>query len=555
MKKKIFLMLALALMLSCLFVISISAEVVTYNDAPARTNIEVRNDDLIVFDDGFTTLSAYVVKDDKTFGWKQNAYDFGFINGKTGAGYGYDNIVELDIPQGVTSVSTSAFASNNVIKRVSFPDSVTSIGGTMFEYSSSLEEFTFEHNANSELTTIPNWMFAYCTSLKAISFPDCVTKFTGVAQLGGCTNLTAIYLPKNLVSTEGGDNGNATFGNLTNGYFVNEPFTYDNIPEKPDVYYFPAGYYTATGETFDTCKNLNKVLVFSANNVTFENEWMFENVACDQNGTMPTIIFKGDVASIKAGVKWNVSAIYFANANDIDAASAGLISSKTVYFCHAEGNTQHLVEKAISTDATCESPKMTANYCFCGTIVGTPVTEGEALGHKYEGAVTYEFTSLVVGGKKCTACLNGCGTFEEETLKPIFDDYGYSVTTFSDKKALVNGYNVETSLLAIYENQNGVKVNFGFAFNRADNFTDGEVTLDSFAINAPINRNNGEIVFAAHEFRITYDSDEQLSANIIVAAYVVEIDAEGNEEASFINRTFDDGVNGFEAVSYNKFAQ
>ena len=551
-------MLALALMLSCLFVVSISAEVVTYKDAPARNNIEVNSKDLIVFDDGFTTLSAYVVKDDKTFGWKQNAYDFGFINGKTGKSYGYDNIVELDIPQGVTSISTSAFASNKVIKRVSFPDSVTSIGGTVFEYSSSLEEFTFEHNANSELTTIPNWMFAQCTSLKAISFPDCVTKFTGVAQLGGCKNLTAIYLPAKLVSTEGGQNANGTFGQLPKAYFVNEPFTYDNIPEKPDVYYFPAGYYTATGEAFDSCGNLNKVLVFRADNASFTGAYMFEKSVCDSNGTKPTIVFTGNVAAVSVD-SWNVKAIYFANENDIDATSACVSDSvqnaKTIYYCHAAGNTQHLVEKAISTGATCESPKMTANYCFCGTIVGTPVTEGEALGHRYEGAITYEFTSLVVGGKKCTACLNGCGTFEEETLKPIFDDYGYSVTTFSDKKALVNGYNVETSLLAIYENQNGVKVNFGFAFNRADNFTDGEVTLDSFAINAPINRNNGEIVFAAHEFRITYDSDEQLSANIIVAAYVVEIDAEGNEEASFINRTFDDGVNGFEAVSYNKFAQ
>ena len=40
MKNKIFLMLTMVLMLACLFVISASAAVTTYDDAPVRTNYQ-----------------------------------------------------------------------------------------------------------------------------------------------------------------------------------------------------------------------------------------------------------------------------------------------------------------------------------------------------------------------------------------------------------------------------------------------------------------------------------------------------------------------------------
>ena len=90
MKKKIFLMLTLVLMLSCLFVITVNAELTTYDDAPSKTNIQVKLDDVVVFDDGFSCPSAYIFKDsDKTQDgsyWKlniPNSMDFSFINSKT----------------------------------------------------------------------------------------------------------------------------------------------------------------------------------------------------------------------------------------------------------------------------------------------------------------------------------------------------------------------------------------------------------------------------------------------------------------------------------------
>lgn len=366
MKKKIFLALAISLLLVCLFAISVSAEVTVYNDAPARTNIEVSTDDVVVFSDGFCCPSGYVFKDSTYLNQKANMFDFSYINDKTGKTYTYDDIVELDIPQGVTSTAGYAFAGHKALRRVSLPSSLTSIGGSFFENVKTLEECVFEHNEKSGLETISNWMFANCTSLKAICFPDCVKYMKGNHQLGGCTNLTAIYLSKNLISTEGANNGDGTFAQLAKGYFVNEPFTYDNIPEKPDVYYFPANLYTMTGEAFDSSKNLNRILVFRADNIDITvNGYTFEGATCDSNGTKPTIVFTGNVDKLSVG-GWNVEKIIFANENDKSASDMTLTGSKTFVFCHGDSNPNHLYAVSVDRAPTCTVDGVKGFECFCG---------------------------------------------------------------------------------------------------------------------------------------------------------------------------------------------
>ena len=114
MKKKLLIMLAVVSMLVCIFAISVSAKTVTtidgkevtvttYDDAPAKTNITVSTDDVVVFDDGFCCPSAYVFKDNKTKMWDGNgngaindALDFSFVNGKREKTYTLANITEFD---------------------------------------------------------------------------------------------------------------------------------------------------------------------------------------------------------------------------------------------------------------------------------------------------------------------------------------------------------------------------------------------------------------------------------------------------------------------------
>ena len=186
------------------------------------------------------------------------------------------------------------------------------LGGCTFQEATNLEECTFEHGESSGLTIISTYMF-YKTSIKAISIPDCVTTIKGQAAFSGCTAFGAVYLPKSLTTMQGGTEARATFDACNNMYFVNETFTYDDIPEKPEVYYFPANLANsdATGDftkqsTMRDCQNLNNVLVFGTGITSFTNEYLF------QGGVKNTVVFLGDMQTLKTGNYWGTTTFYFA---------------------------------------------------------------------------------------------------------------------------------------------------------------------------------------------------------------------------------------------------
>ena len=527
MKKKLLFITLLAALFVCVFAISASA-VEIYDDAPARTNITIREDDIVVFDDGYATLSAYVVKDNVKFSGP-GSFDFKYIEGKTGKTYSYSNIVELDIPQGVTSIGSNSFHKNNnpAVKRVSFPNTVTSLGDCVFQECKSLEECTFEHGENDGLKAIPNWTFAHCTSLKAISFPDCIEKFTGNTQLGGCSNLTAIYLPKKLISSTGYGNTSATFGGLTKGYFVNEPFTYDNIPAKPDVYYFPAGYNSIGGEAFDSMMNLNKILVFQADGMTISDGYAFERAANGEGG-LPIVVFTGDVASVSVGA-WNVSAIYFANKNDVDAVSAGVSGSKTIYYCNAQGNTAHLAEPnaaKISIPATCTTNAFGASYCFCGFEMGESEIDGSALGHSYTVDLGAYYVSYMEDSYYCTGCVR-CDSVEngEKAFGALFVYYGYSCTeeAIGGSYSMSQFYGVNADAVEAYTSYTGKTFEYGLVASGASNPLS---CVDGNLVVADKSFTKDSKTFAHNFFGIKINgmSEKDLTTAIVFCAYVLDGD-------------------------------
>ena len=111
MKNKLFLSLLVSVVFVFLFALGISATVTTYDDAPAKENIIVTTDDVVVFKDGFSCPTGYISSDvtETTNGWSghstvQELFDFSYINGKTGKKYSFGDIVSVDIPQGVTYI-------------------------------------------------------------------------------------------------------------------------------------------------------------------------------------------------------------------------------------------------------------------------------------------------------------------------------------------------------------------------------------------------------------------------------------------------------------------
>ena len=248
MKKKFVLMLALIAVLSCLLVISVSAEVTTYDDAPARTKIQISTDDIIEFYDGFTCPSAYVFKDVSTIGsgkYNKESFsshmDFEYINGKTGKTYTFADVKGFDIPEGVTTIKIYAGASLTTVKWISIPATAVNLDNAIFQGASGLEECIFEHGEDSTLTKFPAYTFFGCSSLKAFSMPDSITTIPGRAHFTKCSSLEAVYLSKNLEKWESGGGGSyvGTFDLCNKLYFVNEPFGKGEVPAKPTVYYFP----------------------------------------------------------------------------------------------------------------------------------------------------------------------------------------------------------------------------------------------------------------------------------------------------------------------------
>ena len=460
MKRKLFLATLISVVLVCLFAVGVSAEVTIYDDAPTKTNITVTTDDIVVFSDGFSCPTGYI-SSDKTEAPNghagaltiQDLFDFSYIRGKTGKNYGFGDIVSLDLPEGVTYLGGAAIAGATNLVRISLPATITDCGYKMFRGCVNLEECVFEHAPNSTVgpTDLDPEFFYGCTKLKAISLPDSIQRFGWTendansydSYFYGCESLTAIYLPRNLQTIYGKDDGKSVFYGLQNAYFVNEPFTYDNIPEKPEIYYFPDGLATMTGTPFKDCKNLNEILVFGTGTTSITRGWEFENTEAG-NGKKPTVVFLGEITSINTN-GWNVSAVYVAN------ATSGASGSATIYYCKASGNTNHLFAIRHDKAPTCTEDGINGASCFCGeqnaTIIPAQHDYGktsEAIGWIWVDNNYFENASYKHVCQICSEEYAG----EEIENSYLFIEEGFA--TFANK---------EGEIIKSYDFQYSIKVN------------------------------------------------------------------------------------------------
>jgi len=497
------------------------------------------------------------------------------------------------IPEGVTSIGQEAFYNCDSVKYLSIPSTVTYLGPSIIRDSSGLEFVDFNENAND--INLDNWgHFRYCTSLKAVSLPDGI-KTINNRFLNGCTNLQAVYLPANLeqMNTNGNGEGPFCFSPKMyfvqdafevrdeNGYFLGESFV---MPEKPEMYFMPktlsrADGNVSSGTWFRDCAGLNNIIVMPEAFTESTVVQMFRGTASASQ--RKTVVYLGKMTNYAWSEMNKYIDFVFANpANtDISTLTFTYFYNKNnencyFYFCSTgykytmakssveeiaktlETNSYcHVKKETRSQEATCTLPKMTADFCFCGQFIpGTETPEGDALGHNYTGAYTCYFTSVTEAGKKCTVCVNGCGIDKEEALAPVYTALGVSVNEFSVAPySFSSGYDVDLTSKALYEETMGVKIQLGFAFNSADTFTSGDVTLDSFALKTVNATETVDYKFARHDFVMSYATDEHIAKDIVIAAYVVAT-KDGEETVSFINRNSDTtvGVNGFETTSYQK---
>lgn len=131
------------------------------------------------------------------------------------------NNLEIKISQQCTNIGTYAFYRNYAVKNVKIPNTVTTLGTTIFSQSTtnlSKIEFgtgvtTVPNNICSQCyslkdviipsgyTTIDSSAFYYCTSLSSITIPSTVTTINSSA-FGYCSSLNSINIPNGITTLQ-----------------------------------------------------------------------------------------------------------------------------------------------------------------------------------------------------------------------------------------------------------------------------------------------------------------------------------------------------------------
>ena len=128
------------------------------------------------------------------------------------------DILSVSLPEGLTSIGSSAFERCSALTSINFSNSVTSIGRAAFYGCSSLNTIILPNSVASiemeafrecsSLTSIilPNsvksigsWAFLGCSSLTSIILPNSVTSI-GEYMFYGCSSLTSVTIPNSVTS-------------------------------------------------------------------------------------------------------------------------------------------------------------------------------------------------------------------------------------------------------------------------------------------------------------------------------------------------------------------
>ena len=115
--------------------------------------------------------------------------------------YGCSSLTGIEIPNNVTSIKGGAFMDCDSLTSIEIPNSVISI-----DYYSSYDNFgafkgcsnlkTVTFGENSQLTSIGERAFMYCSSLTSIEIPNSVISI-GYQVFDGCSNLTTVIFGEN----------------------------------------------------------------------------------------------------------------------------------------------------------------------------------------------------------------------------------------------------------------------------------------------------------------------------------------------------------------------
>ena len=214
------------------------------------------------------------------------------------------SIHSVIIENGVTSIAYDAFYNCSSLVSITIPSSVTSIGITVFEGCSSLTDLNHTPSgANDHLINWPNWIttiprstFARCSAVTSVVIPESVTSI-GVSVFEGCSSLT------DLNHTPSGANDHLI--NWPNWITTIPETTFRGCSSITNVV-IPETVVGVDWYTFNGCTSLadlnhtpsgaNDHLINWPSWITVVNDYLFQDCSAITNVTIPsTVTMIGDM--------------------------------------------------------------------------------------------------------------------------------------------------------------------------------------------------------------------------------------------------------------------
>ena len=338
-----------------------------------------------------------------------------------------ENITNVIINDGVTSIGIDAFYECSSLTSVTIPDSVTSIGEAAFFSCESLRSVELPDG----ITTIEKSTFSQCKNLISVVLPDNLVSI-GDGAFHGCENLASIEFPETLRSI--GSNAFYYCHSLTS---IEIPLGVTEIPyggfymcSSLSSVKLPEGIVSIGFRAFYGCRALGSI-EFPAS-LTKIDKFAFEY--CNN---LKKIYFNGSKAP-EIGYQ-AFSWVYGATAYYIPGDEAwDLIIDDDKYEAYDHGgiikwvpytgsHTHNYTDKV--TAPTCTAEGYTTHTCACGdSYTDTTVA---ATGHKWDGgAVTTEPTIETEGVKTFTCTV--CGETKTEKINKLPDPNAPVENPFTD---------------------------------------------------------------------------------------------------------------------------
>ena len=398
---------------------------------------------------------------------------------------------------GLTKIPDSTFKNCDSLVSFTIPDYVTSVGNYAFSSCDNLEEIVISDNSLISNNIVG---FAeYCPKLTSIRIPPLVTEIR-YDNFRGCTLLSEVIWPNNLLKISGGQN------------FTNTSYTKVTIPNT--VTYVASGNFSNIEEFNFGASTTN----FGGGNLISKN---LKRVYLPSTITSAADSILGWSSSADSSM--NITFIFTGTLEEAEALRAMV---KAAAEGTNNGPNQSKIYDAVLVsadeyDITQEPSGFTFVY---GYSTCDAFYEGA---HKMAGEVEMQLNSYfesITFGDSCTR--EGCGKTvidNSKTIGALFTYLGYSYT-----EAAINGtysvsqfYGINNENVARYKNEVNSSFELGIVVASVDNPVGSEFEGSGKVILAPMNS-------SVHNYfgvKVSGITDEHTASGVVFCAYVSDGEA------------------------------